>query len=398
MSPNAGTGGAAGSAGRAAGGSSGAGGGSGTGGGSSSGGGGAGAGGTGGAAGGTAGSGAGGENAGAAGGGAGGTAGAGNAAGTGSGGWQCPSGVTGTPTLTGTPARVASVPPSDSFNMNNGTFGIIEGPVWVDDALYVSELGNTSYNAADPDVRKARILKVTSDGKASVFVADSGSNGLAIDAKGNLVGGVHKDGSIVEFALPSGTPTTVVSMYMGARFNSPNDLAVHSSGTLYFSDPSYQSPKTPPQAATRVYRVPPGGQAEPIPSAGSPDMFTNPNGVSLSLAEDYLYVNAMVGRRYPVMADGTLGAGEDFAPGSNGDGSAIDCAGNIYVAQTSANQAKVYSSSGSMLGTITIGEVQSITNLAFGGADHKTLYITALGSGSMKGLFTLNVGIAGKPY
>lgn len=400
MSTNAGTGGAAGSAGRAAGGSSGVGGGSGSGGGGS---GGAapkgGAGGAGSDAGGKGGSGgAGGEGAGAAGGGAGGMAGAGNAAGTGSGGWQCPSGVTGTPMLTGTPTRVASVPPSDSFNMNNGTFGIIEGPVWVDDALYLSELGNTSYTSQDTDVRKARILKVTSDGKATVFVADSGSNGLAINGKGNLVAGVHKDGSITEFALPSGTPTTVVSMYMGARFNSPNDLAVHSNGTIYFSDPTYQAPKTRPQTATRVYRVPPGGQAEPIPSAGAPDTFTNPNGVALSLAEDYLYVNAMVGRRYPVLDDGTLGPGEDFAAGSNADGTAIDCAGNLYVANTETNHATVFTSTGSMLGTITIGEVQSITNLAFGGADHKTLYITALGSGTMKGLFTLNVGIAGKPY
>jgi gluconolactonase len=325
-------------------------------------------------------------------------AGAGNAAGTGAGGWKCPSGVTGTPTLTGTPARVANVPPSDSFNMNNGTFGIIEGPVWVDDTLYLSELGSASYNSQDTDMKKSRMLKVTSDGKVAVFIADSGSNGLAINGKGNLVGGVHKDGSIVEFALPSGTPTTIVSMYMGARFNSPNDLTVHSSGTIYFSDPTYNGPKTPPQAQTRVYRIPPGGQAEPIPSASAPDMFTNPNGVALSLAEDYLYVNAMVGRRYPVMADGTLGAGEDFAALSGGDGTAIDCAGNIYVASISGNHATVFTSAGSMLGTINLTEVQSITNLAFGGADHKTLYITALGSGNMKGLFTLNVGIAGKPY
>jgi gluconolactonase len=329
-------------------------------------------------------------------GGAAGGAGAGGAsgsAGSGPSGWSCPSGLTGTPTLSGTPMRVASVPPPDTFNMNNGTFGNVEGPVWIDDALYVSEMSSDAYDSANSNVKKSRILKVTASGMASIHVADSGSNGLAVDADGDIVAAVHKDGSITRLPQPSGAAMPVASMFMGARFNSPNDLAIRSDGTIYFTDPSFQAPNSLPQAQTRVYRVAPGGQAEPIPTA-SPDMFGNPNGITLSLAEDFLYVAAQTGRRYPVMADGSIGAGQDFAASSGGDGMVIDCAGNLYVAKSGA--VSVYKPNGDAIGNIAVPDVQSVTNVAFGGAERKTLYITGLGNN--KGLFTLTLDIPGRPY
>ena len=310
--------------------------------------------------------------------------------------WRCPAGVTGTPVLTGTPTRVTSVPPADDFNMNNNNFGNVEGPVWIGDALYVSEMSYMAYSQADGEVKKARILKVTADGQASIFVADSGSNGLAVDDDGNILGAVHKDGSITRFPLPSGTAVPVVSTFMSARFNSPNDLALRSDGTIYFSDPNFQAPTTKPQTQTRVYRVPPGGQAEPVPNATTPDMFGNPNGVTLSLTEDFLYVAASTGRRYPVMTDGSLGAGTDFAATNGGDGMAIDCAGNLYVAKSNSADVAVFTSSGTSIGTISVNDVQAVTNVAFGGADHQTLYITGLGNN--KGLFKLQMNIPGRPY
>ncbi len=328
----------------------------------------------------------------------GGAAGSGGSAGTStSGGWKCPAGVTTTPMLSGTPARIASVPPKDAFNQNNGTFGNVEGPVWIGDALYVSEMSSDAYDSANGNVKKSRILKVTSDGTASIFIADSGSNGLATDADGNIVAAVHKDGSITRFALPGGAPTPIVTMYNGKRFDSPNDLAIHSNGTIYFSDPSFQAPNTPPQPQTLAYRIAPGSNmAVPIPSAASPDMLSNPNGVTLSLAEDYLYISADTGKRYPVMADGTLGAGTNFMATNGGDGMTIDCAGNLYVAKANTATVVVYKPDGSMIGTITVPEVQAATNVAFGGADHQTLYITGLGNS--KGLFKLALNLPGRPY
>jgi gluconolactonase len=302
--------------------------------------------------------------------------------------------LTGKPTLTGAvPTRIAGVPPSDAFNMNNGTYGNIEGPVWIGDALYVSEMNNTPYDTQSPNVVESRILKVTGDGTVSIFVADSGSNGMAVDANGYIVAAVHKDGSLTRFALPAGTPSTVVGAYMGKRFNTPNDLTIKRDGNIYFTDPNFQAPTPLPQGVTRVYRRDPSGTVTPLG-----DNFTNPNGISLSLNEDWLYVAASTGRKYPVMADGSLGAGQDFPPSSGGDGMVIDCAGNLYVAKAGSSNVAVYAPNGDMIGTITVprSENLTVTNVAFGGADHQTLYITGLQNN--KGLFQVRLDIPGKPY
>lgn len=315
--------------------------------------------------------------------------------GGGSGVWACPSGISGTPTL-GTPTRVEGVPPADSFNMNNGSWGNVEGPVWVGDALYLSEMSSESYSQSSPDQKRARMLKVTADGNVSVFIEDSGSNGIAISLEGDLLAGVHKDGSVTQFSLPDGAPTVLASGYMNSPFNAPNDLAVRSDGTIYVSDPTFNAPSPPPQGETYVYRLSVGGQVEPIPDADDPDEFTNPNGVTLSLAEDYLYVAASTGRRYPVMENGELGAGEDFPAANGGDGMVIDCAGNLYVAKANSSNVEVYTPDGDSIGTITVPGFQGVTNAAFGGADRQTLYITGLGND--KGLFELDLGIPGRPY
>jgi len=329
--------------------------------------------------------------------GGGGTAGTGGSAGTSNvaGESTCPSGSPAQPTLSGSLTRVPGVPPADSFNSNNGSFGNVEGPVWIAGALYVSEMSSDAYDAQNPRVSRARILRVGATGDVSIAIADSGSNGLAVDGNGSLVAAVHKDGSLTRFTLPGGQATPLVTSYMGARFDSPNDLAIRSDGTIYFTDPSYQAPDSLPQSATRAYRVAPGSdRAEPIPNESSPDTFTNPNGITLSEAEDFLYVAGSRGRRYPVMADGTLGAGEDFPAASGSDGMAIDCAGNLYVTRQRA--VVVYTPAGQMIGSISVPEVQSATNVAFGGADGKTLYVTGLGED--KGLFQMTLDLPGRPY
>jgi gluconolactonase len=271
----------------------------------------------------------------------------------------------------------------DAFNENNGAFGIVEGPVWMGDALYVSEIGPGS------NPPPSRILKVTPSGEVTVVRPDAGTNGLAIDAMGVLYGASHRVGGLVRIEL--GAPDAVlVDRFEGNRLDSPNDLAIRSDGTFYFTDPSYQAPNPPPQAATRLYRWSVDSGIAALAE------LPQPNGVTLSLDESQLYVSTSRDvSRYPVNPDGSLGSATAFTQGGS-DGMGIDCAGNLYV--TRGSQVIVLSPQGDEIGRIGVSGVQAVTNVAFGGADRTILYITALGSENQKGLFRVELDVPGLPY
>jgi gluconolactonase len=196
------------------------------------------------------------------------------------------------------------------------------------------------------------------------------------------------------------TSTPIVSTYMGNRFNSSNDLTVRSDGTIYFTDPDFQAPSPRPQSQNRVYRIPPGSTTAMVVDMGR----ANPNGITLSLDETMLFVADGQGLwRYPVNADGSTGTATRIAQSavSGGDGMGIDCAGNLYVASNQSVVVVNPSGNGTSLGTIPVTGVQSATNVAFGGANHQTLYVTGLGNGmggSAMGLFTAPMPLPGMPY
>jgi gluconolactonase len=288
--------------------------------------------------------------------------------------------------------RVAGAPPLDTFNNTGNDFTNVEGPVWIGDSLYFSEM------LGSPNPPPSRILKIAPGNVVTVAVADSGSNGMAVDPNGNLIAAVHKDGSVSMVALPSGTETPIANMYgtPPARFNSPNDLAIRSDGTIYFSDPNFQAPSPNPQSAQRLYRIAPDATHTVTIATNTADTaYLQPNGVTLSLDEKTLYVSGSGLKKFPVMTDGTLGVSSDFVAGQSGDGMVIDCSGNLYVAGGSGN-IRVYSPTGTLLGMITAGG--TTTNVAFGGTDHKTLYITAQGSGSARGVYSIAMNVPGYPY
>jgi gluconolactonase len=299
----------------------------------------------------------------------------------------------------GMPTRINGAPPSDSFNNDGNNFTVIEGPVWITDALYVSEFGSASKPPP------SRILKIDASDNVSVAfpsVNDTGSNGLAVDSSGNLVTANHGVGGIVAYPLPSGSPaTTLVSMFMGARFDSPNDLTVRSDGAIYFTDFSGdQTPSPAPQTQSRVYLLPHGSTTATALFADT----NNPNGIALSLDEQSLYVGDGSGvQKYAVNSDGTVttpGTAVDAADFSNQntDGMAIDCAGDLYVVRVNTHDIVIVSPAGQKLGTITVPGSGQISNAAFGGTDHKTLYITVLGTGTTRGVFKLAMPLPGMPF
>lgn len=337
-----------------------------------------------------------------------GSSGQGGAASTGSGTFKCPAGpYAATPVPSGaTATRVAGVPPQDDFIQASGDLIIIEGPVWLDGNIYVSEIengpnlgfGGPGGGGTPKDAPPGRILKVTEAGAVSVAFADTGSNGLALDPSGALVACSHKTGSVARISLSGGAGTDLVSSFMGARFNSPNDLAFGADGSLFFSDPDYQAPSPLPQTATRFYRVAPGNTTATAVIEGRRE----PNGVTFSNDHKLLYVSSSEGVfAYPVQADGSLGTGATFAANvaRGSDGMGMDCAGNLY---TTANQTvTIVSPAGAEVGRISVPGVSSVSNIAFGGADHKTIYITGNGSAGQTasaGLFKIAGSIPGMPY
>lgn len=284
------------------------------------------------------------------------------------------------------PLQATALPHSEptALDPKDQGFHLYEGAVWFDGAFHFSDFKTT-------DGFPSRILKYQ-DGKLSVVVLDSGSNGVALDPTGtHLVLARHKSKSVARF-LGSDRFEHVVETYQGKPFNSPNDLVFRSDGHLYFTDPGFQAGKRRDQKTTNVYHVAPNGSVTVVD-----DSIKNPNGISLSPDEKTLYVagNMQNGylKRYPVSSDGSVGAGEILVqPVEVPDGMAVDCSGNLYLTEHTLRRIRVVTPEGKELGRIT-GMDANVTNVAFGGPQHKTLFITGTGK-----LFQVELPVPGMPY
>lgn len=292
--------------------------------------------------------------------------------------WTCPGNPGKAPAGDLTATRI------DTTNTTRTEPGLYEGPVWLNGALYFSDF---TFQEGFP----SRIQRLNADGSMETAVADSGTNGLALDGEGFLIGGVHADKTISRFDLQTGSREKIVGEYQGSAFNSPNDLTEAHDGTIYFTDPDFQRSAAPGgQENTNVFRVSAAGNVTVVD-----DSISNPNGISLSPAQDVLYVagGGEKGflRAYPIV-DGQPGEGKNLVEDIQvPDGMAIDCLGNIYVTEHTAQRVRVFAPSGAHLATIKVDA--NITNAAFGGAEGKTLYLTGAGA-----VWSIDLDVAGFPY
>jgi gluconolactonase len=261
---------------------------------------------------------------------------------------------------------------------------LYEGPVWIGDALYFSDFG---LEGGFP----SRIRRLAPDGTVSTFLEDSGSNGLAVDAHGDLVAATHKFKALSRYAIAGGKAgrSTIAGSYHGQVFDSPNDIAIAADGSIYFTDPDYQKAAAPGgQPVTGIYRVANDGTVTLVDGSRH-----NPNGIALSPAGDLLYANADDGAilAYPIV-NGVPGQGRPLVTGLDGpDGMAVDCYGNLYQTEHGARRVRVFSPQGKELATIRVDA--NVTNAAFGGKDGRTLYITGAGA-----LWQLPLEVTGAPY
>lgn len=268
-------------------------------------------------------------------------------------------------------------------------FAILEGPLWLGDGLLMSHIGYPTSAAANNSD-----LVVLRGGEIHVLQAGYGSNGLALDNQGHVLAARHMDGTITRIINGS----VLAEQFYGIRFNSPNDLIMSHKGHLYFSDPNWQTPdmnpeteeREMPQAEERAYHVTPDGEISEF--AG--DLIDKPNGVMLSHNENALYVGGTNGLfKYPLSKKGEVinKPTQITSVGEGIDGMSKDCAGNIYVA--GGGQVHVISKKDELLASF---DVPGATNVAFGGDDGKTIYVTTLSS--RPSVYTAQSNIPGYPY
>ncbi|MEL7036950.1 MAG: SMP-30/gluconolactonase/LRE family protein [Cyanobacteria bacterium J06592_8] len=259
-------------------------------------------------------------------------------------------------------------------------FRFIEGPVWHPEGFLLFS-----------DIPDNTIYQWQPGESVKVFRKPSGNtNGNTLDLQTRLISAEHSNRRVSRTEA-DGEIVTIVSEYQGKKLNSPNDLAVKSDGSIYFTDPPYGiKPEQKELGFYGVYRISPDGNLTLLV-----DDFVRPNGIAFSPDETRLYINdSQEGhiRVFEVQPDGSLTNGRIFAtqkdPDKKGvpDGMKVDTQGNVY--STGPGGVWVFSPTGEKLGIIETPETAA--NIGWGDADYKTLYITA-----SSGLYRIRLNIPG---
>ncbi len=226
-----------------------------------------------------------------------------------------------------------------------------------------------------------------------------GSNGLTLDAQGRLIITAMTDRAVVRLEK-DGTRTILADRYQGKRFNGPNDIVGKSDGAIYFTDTVWGmrgAEKSPDRELpySGFFLIKDGkvtllGGEKDSPGDG-------PNGIALSPDEKHLYVTAGLSKtiRYDVLPDDTVANPVKFLDAGI-DGIKVDQKGNVY-STVQGSEIWITSPEGKHLGTLQMPQIATeprprivATNLAFGDADSKTLYITACTH-----LFRIRLKVAG---
>ncbi len=256
--------------------------------------------------------------------------------------------------------------------VGDGVFSAgIEGPAWgPDGALYAVSFG-----------RDGTIGRVTFDtdgsGNAALFAAlppGSTGNGIRFAADGSMLIADYSGHHVLRIA--AGTREAKVFAFL-PRANQPNDIALAPDGTLYASDPQWADNT---------------GQLWRIDRTGTPHLLETgmgtTNGIEVSPDGKRLYVNESVQRTvwvYDLLVDGGVAnkrlliAFDDHGL----DGMRTDVKGNLYIARYGAGVVAIVSPEGKVLREVAL-KGRKPTNVAFGGPDGRTVYVTLQDRGAIE--------------
>ncbi len=251
--------------------------------------------------------------------------------------------------------------PTDSF---------LEGPVF-DSAgnLYVT------------DIPFGRIFRINPQGEWDLVAEwDGEPNGAKFLNERELLVTDYRNG-LMAVDVARGAVHPYLARRYSERFKGVNDLVFDSRGNLYFTDQGQTGLHDP---SGRLYRLRPDGRLDLL-LANVP----SPNGVALSPDERVLYLAVTRANqvwRVPLLDDGSVSKVSAFftSYGPSGpDGLAVDRAGRLIVANPGLGYAWVLNHRAEPEIVLRSGAGMSLTNVAFGGPDRKTLYCTESVTGTV---------------
>jgi gluconolactonase len=292
-----------------------------------------------------------------------------------------------------TPTRLVTSTVSKPITFTEGPLADGTGGVFFSNMLASSGVNGPSQIMRYDIGTGALTIPITNSG---------GTNGTYRAANGDIIAAERENRDIGERTEVNGvlstTTTSIVSTYNGTKFNGPNDVTVDSSGGIYFTDPDYENRRSLPDA---FYYYSASGVLTQLGTFGSNATGSpgRPNGIVLSPDGKTLYL-AMEQQykiiEYDVTSPGVLTNARTFVNtvnvGNNGpDGITIDAVGDVYAAMHNSVQA--WNPAGQLLFTLNMptisGTTEDPTNVEFGGADGKTLFITA-----GKSLYGIHLNVA----
>tara|TARA_B110000438_G_scaffold41791_1_gene41574 strand:+ start:150 stop:1454 length:1305 start_codon:yes stop_codon:yes gene_type:complete len=240
------------------------------------------------------------------------------------------------------------------------------------------------------DIPNNRIHKwSTVDKKLSTFIEDSGgANGLYFSKEGDIYACLGEKRCVTSFYLEDGTEKELVGdQFDGRPFNKPNDLWIHPNGGIFFTDPNYGRKELSQDGEYLFYITPYRDQVFRVASD-----LKRPNGVIGTPDGKTLFVaDPGQGKTFRYTIDegeeGVLSDKKLFAE-SGSDGMTLDNKGNLYL---TSGTVKILNPEGKEIDNLAFPEKPS--NICFGGADGKTLFVTARTS-----FYSLAMQVAGAGF
>lgn len=225
--------------------------------------------------------------------------------------------------------------------------------------------------------RQHTIGKVTPDGTASVFVelpTGSIGNGIRFDSEGFMYIADYTNHNVLKVDMD----TRDISVHAHEpTMNQPNDIAIGANDILYASDPNWA------ESTGQIWRVDTDGKVTLLEA----DMGTT-NGIEVSPDEKVLYVNESAQRNvwaYDLSSEGEISNKRLLIqfPDFNMDGMRCDIEGNLYITRHGKGTVAKLSPAGEVLLEVQLtGKLCS--NIAFGGPDGHTCYVTMADRGNVE--------------